>query len=279
MLNRNLLCALILMLGSLASLLSSQAHGAERLKIEWENNMLFVSSPGLPGGKMQTWYLEAFCRSGSTTQAWDKTTIPHSTKLISTNEAGTRIELKTIVEPSIEIFHEIVAGQDEVTFKLQVKNIGLEKQDVQWFQPCVRVDKFTGEKQNDYITKSFIFTPKGLQRLSELPRNDQAIYKGGQVYVPRSVPVEDVNPRPISSIVPSNNLIGCFSADEKMIFATAWSDTQELFQGVIVCLHNDPRIGGLAPGETKELLGKMYFLPNDPKLVLQRYERDFGKAK
>ena len=105
-----------------------------------------------------------------------------------------------------------------------------------------------------------------------------AIYKGGQVYVPATVPLSDVNPRPISAIQPVNGLIGCFSADEKSLLATAWSETQELFQGVIVCLHNDPRIGGLQPGETKRLKGKIYILPNDPAKLLRRYQADFKDA-
>jgi hypothetical protein len=40
----------------------------------------------------------------------------------------------------------------------------------------------------------------------------------------------EVNPRPLNADVPSNGLIGCFSADEKMILATASEPYQELFQ-------------------------------------------------
>ena len=45
--------------------------------------------------------------------------------------------------------------------------------------------------------------------------------------------------------------------------ATAWEPYQELFQGVIVCLHSDFRIGGLKPGETKAIRGKIYLMPAD----------------
>ena len=61
--------------------------------------------------------------------------------------------------------------------------------------------------------------------------------------------------------------------------ATAWDQTQELFQGVIVCIHNDPRVGGLDPGETKRLRGKLYLLANDPDELLRRYRRDFGDQR
>ena len=42
--------------------------------------------------------------------------------------------------------------------------------------------------------------------------------------------------------------------------ATAWEPIQELFQGVIVCLHSDFRIGGLKPGESKKIHGKIYLM-------------------
>ena len=90
-----------------------------------------------------------------------------------------------------------------------------------------------------------------------------ALYTPGQVWCPEGVSRDDVNPRPLSSIVPSNGLIGCVSADGKELLATAWEPYQELFQGVIVCLHSDFRIGGLKPGESKTIRGKIYLMPAD----------------
>ena len=86
---------------------------------------------------------------------------------------------------------------------------------------------------------------------------------------------DDVNPRPLSSIVPSNGLIGCVSADGKELLATAWEPYQELFQGVIVCLHSDFRIGGLKPGESKTIRGKIYLMPADFEALEARYRKDF----
>src|SRR5439155_24412992 len=133
----------------------------------------------------------------------------------------------------------IRAGKDEVDFRLTLKNSGDELVDVQWFQPCIRVDRFTGGNQSNYIGKSFIFTGPGLARLDKTRRTEEAIYRGGQVYVPEGINLDDVNPRPISPDQPVNDLIGCFSRDNKYLLAMAWDKTQELFQGVIVCLHND----------------------------------------
>ncbi len=57
--------------------------------------------------------------------------------------------------------------------------------------------------------------------------------------------------------------------------ATAWEPYQELFQGVIVCIHSDFRIGGLEPGETKRIRGKIYLMKTDPEGLVARYRRDF----
>jgi hypothetical protein len=61
--------------------------------------------------------------------------------------------------------------------------------------------------------------------------------------------------------------------------AVAWEPYQEIFQGVITCLHNDFRIGGLASGEVKRIRGKLYILPNDVRVLVERFERDFPEQK
>ena len=60
-----------------------------------------------------------------------------------------------------------------------------------------------------------------------------------------------------------------------MVMATAWEPYQELFQGVIVCLHSDFRIGGLDPGESKKIRGKIYLTSGGSGALIERYERDF----
>jgi hypothetical protein len=62
-----------------------------------------------------------------------------------------------------------------------------------------------------------------------------------------------------------------------MIFATAFEPYQELFQGMAVCLHADFGLGGPRPGETKNVRGKIYIVPNDAPALLNRYEADFPK--
>lgn len=246
------------------------------LRVAWEKNILTISSPRIPGGKVEIWYLEAFCRSRSTDREWGKTVIPHKTTKLDADADGKRLRLRSVVEPGVEVLHEIRAGADEVDFRLTLTNKTDQAVDIDWAQPCMRVDKFTGLGQKDYIRRCFLFTERGLTMLDKTRRTEAARYRGGQVYVPAGVDRRDVNPRPLSPDVPVNGLAGCISADGKLLLATAWDHTQELFQGVIVCYHNDFRIGGMKPGETKTLHGKVYVMENDPAELLARYGRDFA---
>lgn len=256
-----------------AGLLGNAAAGD--VTVAWTNNMLTVNSLKIPGERVETLYLEAFCKKGSTNRTWDKTTIPHSTKLLRAAEDGSVLELESDISGLARVHHVIRAVADGAEFRLTVTNLTNEAQDIDWAQPCMRVNRFTGLKQEDYWKKCFIFTERGLTMLDQLPRNEEAIYKGGQVYVPPGVNREDVNPRPLSSVVPVNGLTGAVSADGKMLLAVAWDHTQELFQGVIVCMHSDFRIGGLRPGETKKIFGKFYVMENDPAKLLRIYHKDF----
>jgi hypothetical protein len=245
------------------------------LRIYWKDNILTVSGDKLPGKKMEILYIEDFCKTGSTNRNWEETIIPHKTEMIYADDNNTHIKLRTIVQGDIEVTHDIRTQKNEVEFNLVLYNKGDKAIDVDWFQPCIRIDKFTGRKQDDYLSRSFIFTNAGLTTLNKTRRTEESLYKGGQVYVPAGINLEDVNPRPLSPDRPANGLIGCFSDDNKYIMATAWDNYQELFQGIFVCIHSDPRIGGLEAGEVKKLRGKIYIVKNDPKKLLQRYHQDF----
>ncbi len=249
----------------------------EELALSWTNNLLTISGTALPGGKLEILYLEAFCRKGSTDRDWHKTVLPHRTVLVSAKPSHLRF--RTSVTPRVEVLHEVIAERDEVRFQFDFKNLGEEPVDLEWFQPaCIRVARFTGLDQTNYVARSFIFTRHGLTRLDKIERREEALYHGGQVYVPEGINLQDVNPRPISAEQPVNGLIGCFSEDGRYLLANAWNTTHELFQGVFVCLHSDPHVGGLKPGEEKHISGKLYLLKNDPEELLRRYRKDFPRA-
>lgn len=245
------------------------------LHIVWKNNILTISGKNLPGEKMNILYLEAFCKPGSTNREWDSSTIPHKTEHLSAADDDKHIQLRSIVHPNVEVLHDIKAGKDEVEFNLVLHNKGDKDVDIDWFQPCIRVDGFTNRKQEDYIPRCFIFTNAGLTTLDKTRRTEEGFYKGGQSYIPPGINLKDVNPRPISLDQPANGLIGCFSDDDKYIMATAWNHYQELFQGIFVCIHSDPRVGGLKAGEIKKLKGKIYIVKNNPEKLLKRYQHDF----
>ena len=250
------------------------AHADDALTLSWTNNLLTISNTNLPGGKLDIWYLEAFCRKGSTHQDWGKTTLPHKTVLASSSAHC--LDFRTSVEPNVEVHHTVVALKDAVECSFVLANRGTEPVDLEWFQPgCIHVERFTGSDQTNYISRSFIFTERGLTTLDKTRRHDEALYHGGQVYVPKGINLADVNPRPISDDQPVNGLIGCFSADGKWLLATASTSTHELFEGVYVCLHSDPHVGGLNPAMTKSIVARIYFLKNDPDELLKRYRMDF----
>ena len=256
-----------------------EGDGNKGLKIAWDKNLLTVSGPKLPGGQLKVWYLEAYCRPGSTDRKWDQTVIGHETKLLEADADGRRVVLECTLKDGVKVRHEIRAGADEVDFRLIAHNPTDKPSQAHWAQPCIRVGEFTGRGQSDYLDKCFIFLDGKLTRMPTRDWATKAMYTPGQTWAAPKVSRDDVNPRPLSPLTPDNGLIGCFSADEKTILATAWEPYQELFQGVITCIHSDFRIGGLAPGEKKSIRGKLYIVPADVEALLKRYRKDFPEHK
>jgi hypothetical protein len=191
------------------------------------------------------------------------------------------LKLRDRLNDGVIVDHHIAAGHVEVSFRLIAKNPTDKPSQAHWAQPCIRVDRFTGlpdegrERIPNYARKCFVFLDRRLTHLPTTPWAVEARYTPGQVYCPSHVMRDDVNPRPLSTLVPSNGLIGCFSADGKKVLAVAWQPYQELFLGVATCIHSDFRIGGLVAGETKEIRGKIYLVDADVPALVRRYEQDF----
>lgn len=265
------------------SIAAADAAGAEPegLSIAWEKNFLTIRGE-FPGDELKILYLEAYCRPRSTDRDWKETVIPHTAELALASDEQRVIKLRDKLADGVVVEHTLTAGKDEVDFRLVAHNPTDKPSLAHWAQPCIRVDKFTGTTSADaralvpeYARKSFLFIDGKLTRLPTEPWADKARYVPGQVYCPKGVDRNDVNPRPLSSLVPSSGLCGCFSADEKQIMAVAWEPYQEIFQGVIACIHSDFRVGGLAAGETKKIRGKLYIVPADVDRLVKRYEQDF----
>ncbi len=256
------------------------------LTLDRQGNWLVVRGAKIPGNEIRINYLEAYCRAGSTDADWGHTVIPHTNQLISLSADKRVLRLRDTLADGLIVEHVITAGKDEVDFRLVAHNPTAHRSEAHWAQPCPRLGAFTGFTNNrnqgdinDYLPKCFIFLDGDLARMPTRDWATQGRYIPGQVWCPRGVPRSDVNPRPLSKLVPSNGLIGCFSGDEKQIFATAWEPYQELFQGVIRCVHSDFRLGGIGPGETRRIRGKIDLVPNDVPALLKRYKRDFPEQQ
>lgn len=276
---------ILLSLALLSTCIVRSSFAAEGLTVHWKDRFLEVRGDSIPGGPIRTHYLEAYCRPGSTDQEWGKTVIRHESRLVSASKDAKRIELEDKLDDGVIVRHIIEAGHDDVTFHVSARNPTDRESQTHWAQPCMRVDRFTGTTKKDarevypaYIKKCFLFLDGKLVRLPTKPWALKARYIPGQVYAAPGVDRDDVNPRPLSKLVPSSSLCGSFSADEKQILAVAWEPYQEIFQGVIACMHNDFRIGGLHPGETKEIRGKLYIVPNNVAALVERFEKDFGHS-
>lgn len=268
----------VCLLAAVAATATGQDGG---LSIAWEKNYLTIRGD-FPGQELKILYLEAYCRPGSTDREWGQTVIPHTAELVEATGDGRVIKLRDKLADGVVVEHTITAGKDEIDFRLVAHNPSDKASEAHWAQPCIRVDRFTGTTNADaralvpaYARKCFLFIDGKLTRLPTEPWAKEARYTPGQVYAAAGVDRDDVNPRPLSPLVPSSGLCGCFSADEKQIMAVAWEPYQEIFQGVIACLHSDFRLGGLAPGETKRIRGKLYIVPADVAALVKRYERDF----
>jgi hypothetical protein len=252
---------------------------AGELSLKRDNNWLVIRGTNLPGGELRINYLEAYCRAGSTNADWVKhTVIPHRSEVISASERV--LKLKDTLADGVIVEHTITAGVNEVDFRLIAHNPTSMRSEADWAQACPRLGSFTGVPPDSkdleiYLPKCFVFINRKLERMPTKEWAKSARYMPGQVWGAPGVPREDLNPRPLNPLTPSNGLIGCFSGDEKMIFATAWEPYQELFQGVAHCLHSDFRIGGLNGGERKEVRGKIYLVADDVPALLKMYEQDF----
>lgn len=269
----------------LAGFLAAVGSNAAPLTLERTNQWLVIRGAKLPG-EVRIHYLEAYCRAGSTDADWEKhTVVPHRNEFISMNAGSTALRLKDTLQDGVVVEHTITAREDEVDFRLVAHNPGAGRGEAHWAQPCVRLSAFMGfdartaGNAEDYLPRCFIFLDGKLTRMPTRDWATKALYVPGQTWCPAHVPRTDVNPRPLSPLVPDNGLVGAFSADGKWIFATAWEPYQELFQGVFRCLHSDFRLGGLAPGERKEIRGKIYLVTNDVPALLKRYARDFPEHR
>ena len=99
------------------------AGDAERaLSLTWDKEILTIHGKHLPGGALEVWYIEAFCRPGSTRRLWKQTVIPHKTLLVESGRDGRLIKLRSNLDDGVVVEHEIRVGVDEVDFRVVATN-------------------------------------------------------------------------------------------------------------------------------------------------------------
>ena len=245
-----------------------------------DDHWLVIRAPDVPGKEIRINYLEAYCRAGSTDADWVKhTMVGHTTTTVAAPPGGKELRLHCQVKDGLTVDHLIRAEPDGVTFDLTVKNPTDHQNEAEWAQPCIRLGAFAGAEKADgsgpdiKLSQAFIFLEGKLTRMPTQPWATAARYTPGQVWCPRDVPRTDVNPRPLSTLIPDNGLIGCFSSDGKWIFAVCFDPTQEVFQGVAQCLHNDFRIGKVPPGESRRIRGRIWIIPAQPETLVELHRK------
>jgi len=247
------------------------------LRLAWvpheRSGDIVIDGDHLPGA-IRVWYVELYMGPGSRTN-YPGGVIPHATECTSVDPAGRWLTLRCTLDHGVVVEHRVTAGRDVVTFEMVATNTAAHTSDVAWGAPCIIVDGFTGGDKQTYLQKCFIFLEGRLCRLPVEPWATEGVETPGQVWCPPHVDRDDVESHPLSDLVPSHGLIGCFSKDERMVLAAAWQPYQDLFQGIIACLHADFRIDGLRPGQCKALRGRIYVTEEDIPSLLQRYEDDF----
>ncbi len=207
-------CFALILLSLCATLGRSAAAG---LTLGRDGNMLVIYGDKIPGNELRVNYLEAYCRAGSTDADWVKhTVVPHTNQLVSLSPDHKVLRLRDRLADGLVVEHTITAGDDEVEFRLVAHNPTGQRSEAHWAQPCVRLGTFTGFSPggsgdlNDYLPQCFIFLDGKLARLPTRDWATKARYVPGQVWCPTGVPRTDVNPRPLSDLVPDNGLIGLF---------------------------------------------------------------------
>ena len=85
-------------------------EGERALSLSWDKEMLSIRGKHLPGGLLEVWYIEAYCRPGSTARDWKQTVIPHKTELVESDGDGRRVKLRSRLDDGVVVDHEIRAG-------------------------------------------------------------------------------------------------------------------------------------------------------------------------
>src|SRR6476659_8413374 len=134
------------------------------LTLDRQANWLIIRDSRVPKSEIRINYLEAYCRAGSTDADWSQhTVIQHTNQFISLSADKKTLRLRDTLADGLQVEHTIIAGVDEVDFRLVARNPTAHRSEAHWAQPCPRLGAFSGFNAepagnlNDYLGKCFIF--------------------------------------------------------------------------------------------------------------------------
>ncbi len=235
--------------------------------IQWSDGFLYVDFPELPGDPLEILYLEAYCRAGAHDRDWGETVIPHTSRVTRRLRDGSALYLRDTLADGVVVHHAIYATEASVRFYVEAHNPTDRPSAVDWAQPCLRLGRFAGcagdPDPHAILPRVFIYLDDKPAFLPTQPWATEARYTPGQVWRAPDIAPEDVNPRPLSPLIPSSSRIGCLSADDEWTIVTNWQPLHELFLGIYHCIHADFHIGGLAPDEKKTAGGSLSLIPSE----------------
>jgi len=215
-------------------------------------------------------------------------------KAVATGKEGRDLIL-THKKDGATIVTRFVPASDRIRIHVIVEGPSATAvQGVESLNPCWQfVPSLTFGNQGDYVedfvARCFVFLDRGMTYLKDTRRipgtrerkNDRDNLPNPwiQEYYPvwRRHPGQTPGARGRSPDRPVYPITGVVSRDKRHMAAMAWPETGSIGQVWHDCLHLRPRIVESYDKETQrtESLGVIYFLLNDPALLLQRFKEDF----
>jgi hypothetical protein len=205
----------------------------------------------------------------------------------SVSPEKTRCEWKHQFPDGLEIRGSAETEQDAVTLKFELKNGGTETLRGLYLNPCLMMKpapEFSDARAPEYF---YAHMENGLQPFHEIaPELAPAGSRPWLLFLTPSGREHYPGPKEsstwkLSSARLASNLMVAATGDHQHLIGYAWrnEDHHCMSNGGIPCLHTGPgAIATLAPGKTKMLEGRLWFLPFDPKELVNQFERWKGSA-
>ena len=240
-------------------------------------SLVNITAPGIPGLECEIWCYEDQLGKAASHHKEEETLV-----LIHRLETATVTSRFEPVSDGIDIRVE-VTGPDAAHIRA-----------IKALNPCWQLRNSEtfgnrGDYVQDFVARCFVILESGPTRLKDTQRipgtrgrpNDRADLPEPwiQEYFPtwRPHPGQIPGQRGYSPDRPVYPLIGCLSREDKYLVAFAWPEARSLGQVWHDCLHPRPAIVESYDPETNRTVsrGKLYFLPNDEKQLLDAFKRDF----